>query len=163
MKAKLMNVISFILSVLLLSVSGLSADSVWPKPLNQVRLSRSLDLYQYAHHPLEYSRPQARALLGSWTHQPDFRKLDNSIVRCWLPLQTTSSRVLYLDIDKFHFKCIGSDSLILQRTIERHVAPSWLLFIAVAPSMHGTAVLPMFTLCCHSRIYMRLQAVQGFY
>ena len=50
----------------------------------------------------------------------EFRKLGSSIVRQCVPLQTTSSRVLYLDIEKFHFKCIGSDSLILQRAFERY-------------------------------------------
>ena len=32
-----------------------------------------------------------------------------------VPLQTTSDKVLFLDIDRFHFKSIGSDSDILQR------------------------------------------------
>ena len=36
-----------------------------------------------------------------------------------VPLQTTSDKVLFLDIDRFHFKSIGSDSDILQRAFER--------------------------------------------
>ncbi len=46
----------------------------------------------------------------------DIRRTDN-----WF-LQSTSERVRFLDIDRFHFKSIGFDSDILQRAFDRFVA-----------------------------------------
>ena len=40
-------------------------------------------------------------------------------MKCPVSPQSTSERVLFLDIDRFHFKSIGFDSDVLQRAFDR--------------------------------------------
>ena len=75
------NVRSLLLCIFTLSLSGTSADSIWPKPLNQVQFPGSLGQCEGPHSIFGYVHVLQTISVEDHKQKPQFRHLGDGVVK----------------------------------------------------------------------------------